>query len=100
MFTTRKKTPTLSWVNCLSGEKGTTAELPATLPGDAPHPVVSLVPAGETVAIEPAGGGTALVNGAPLGRPLPVTEPTTVQLPGALRAGERHRATAGPVLTT
>ena len=84
MFTTRKKHPTLSWVNCLSGEKGSTVELPASLPGDAPHPALTLVPAGELVGLEPSGEGTALVNGAPLGRRLTVTEPTTVQLPNAL----------------
>ncbi|MEY3449495.1 MAG: hypothetical protein RL749_1116, partial [Verrucomicrobiota bacterium] len=84
MFTTRKKTPTLSWVNCLSGEKGFTAELPAALPGDAPQPALSLVPAGETVGLEPSGAGVALVNGAPLSQRLAVTEPTTVQLPSAL----------------
>ena len=84
MFTTRKKHPTLSWVNCLSGEKGTTTELPASLPGDAPHPALTLVPAGETVGLEPSGEGLALVNGAPLNQRLPITEPTTVQLPNAL----------------
>ncbi|MFZ9991551.1 MAG: hypothetical protein ACO3J6_03940, partial [Opitutales bacterium] len=84
MFTTRKQTPSLSWLNCLSGETGSTAELPAALPGDADRPALALVLAGETVGLEPSGDGVALVNGAPLSQRLAVTEPTTVQLPDAL----------------
>ena len=84
MFTLSKKTPTLSWVDCLSGARGDIDTLPSALPGDGAHPSLSLVKSGERVALEPSGQGSALVNGAPLRQKLEVSEATTIQLPTAL----------------
>lgn len=84
MFSSSKKNPALSWVDCLSGARGTIDALPSALPGDAANPSLSLVKNGETLALEPSGQGTALVNGAPLRQKLPLTEATTIQLPSAL----------------
>ena len=84
MFTSSKKNPSLSWVDCLSGAKGTLESLPAALPGDTANPALSVIKLGETLALEPSQAGTALVNGAPLRQRLILTETTTVQLPTAL----------------
>ena len=84
MFTSSKKSPSLSWVDCLSGAKGIIESLPAALPGDGANPKLSLVSQGETIALEPSQAGTALVNGAQLRQRLILTETTTVQLAGAL----------------
>ncbi len=84
MFTSSKKNPTLSWVDCLSGARGTLDTLPSALPGDGANPTLSLVKSGDTLALEPSGQGGALVNGAPLRQRLELTEASTVQLPGAL----------------
>lgn len=84
MFTSSKKNPTLSWVDCLSGARGVIDNLPSALPGDAANPSLSLVKNGAQVALEPSGQGSALVNGAPLRQRLDLTEATTIQLPAAL----------------
>jgi hypothetical protein len=84
MFTLSKKKPALSWVDCLSGARGTIESLPSALPGDDASPSLSLVKNGDQVAFEPSGSGAALVNGAPLRQKLEITETTTVQLPSAL----------------
>ena len=84
MFTSSKKPPTLSWVDCLSGARGLIDSLPSSLPGDDAHPSLSLVKNGETVALEPSGHGSALVNGAPLRQRLDISEATTIQLASAL----------------
>ena len=84
MFTSSKKPPTLSWVDCLSGARGVIDSLPSSLPGDDAHPSLSLVKNGETVALEPSGHGSALVNGAPLRQRLDISEATTIQLASAL----------------
>ena len=84
MFTSSKKNPTLSWVDCLSGARGLIDSLPASLPGDATNPSLSLVKSGEVVALEPSDQGSALVNGAPLRQRLEISEATTIQLPSAL----------------
>ena len=80
MFTSSKKNPSLSWIDCLSGAKGTIESLPAVLPGDTANPALSLLSHGETVALEPTQAGAALVNGAQLRQRLALTEMTTVQL--------------------
>jgi hypothetical protein len=87
MFTSSKKSPTLSWVDCLTGTRGIIDNLPSTLPGDSSHPSLSLVKIGEKVAIEPSGQGQALVNGAPLRQRQEISEVTTIQLPSALLVG-------------
>jgi hypothetical protein len=84
MFTSSKKSPALSWVDCLSGARGVIDRLPAALPGDDAHPSLSLVKNGDSLGMEPSGQGSALVNGASLRQRLDLTEATTVQLPGAL----------------
>ena len=84
MFTSNKKISSLSWVDCLSGAKGTIESLPSALPGDAANPTLSLINLGETLALEPSPAGTALVNGAPLRQSLILTETTTIQLTSAL----------------
>jgi hypothetical protein len=84
MFTSSKKSPTLSWVDCLSGARGVIDTLPSALPGDSANPSVSLVRNGESVILEPTAQSTALVNGAPLRQRLEVAEATTIQLPSAL----------------
>ena len=84
MFNTSKKNPSLSWVDCLSGAKGTIESLPAHLPGDTANPALSILSQGETIALEPSQAGTALVNGAQLRQRLIVTEATTIQLAAAL----------------
>jgi len=84
MFTSSKKPPTLSWVDCLSGARGLIDSLPSSLPGDGANPSLSLVKSGEVVALEPSGYGAALVNGAPLRQRLEISEATTIQLPSAL----------------
>jgi hypothetical protein len=84
MFTSSKKNPTLAWVDCLSGARGTIEALPSALPGDAPSPAVSLVKHGENIALEPTAVGQVMVNGALLRQRLDITEATTVQLPAAL----------------
>ena len=84
MFTSSKKNPTLSWVDCLSGARGLIDSLPSSLPGDGANPALSLVKSGEAVAFEPSGHGAALVNGAPLRQRLEISEATTIQLPTAL----------------
>ena len=84
MFTSSKKTPTLSWVDCLSGARGVIDSLPSALPGDGVNPSLSLVKNGETLALEPSGQGSALVNGAALRQRLDISEATTIQLPSAL----------------
>jgi hypothetical protein len=84
MFTSSKKTPTLSWVDCLSGTRGVTDSLPSALPGDGANPSLSLVKSGEAVALEPSAHGSALVNGAPLRQRFEISEATTIQLPGSL----------------
>ncbi len=84
MFTLSKKNPTLFWVDCLTGARGAIDTLPSALPGDGPAPSLSLVKSGESVALEPSGQGTALINGAQLRQRFEVTEATTIQLPAAL----------------
>lgn len=84
MFTSSKKPPTLSWVDCLNGTRGEITTLPSALPGDTAHPALSLIKNGDHISLEPSGQGMALVNGAPLRQKLEITEPTTVQLASAL----------------
>ena len=84
MFTSSKKAPTLSWVDCLSGARGVIDSLPSALPGDGANPSLSLVKNGANVALEPSGQGAVLVNGAPLRQRLDLVEATTIQLTGAL----------------
>ncbi|MEY3911501.1 MAG: hypothetical protein RLY37_969 [Verrucomicrobiota bacterium] len=84
MFTSSKKTPTLSWVDCLSGARGLIDSLPSSLPGDGANPSLSLVKSGEAIALEPSDQGSALVNGALLRQRLEISEATTIQLPSAL----------------
>ena len=84
MFTSSKKNPSLSWVDCLSGAKGTLDSLPAALPGDTANPALSLIAQGETIALEPTQAGTALVNGAQLRQRLALNETTTIQLASTL----------------
>ncbi len=84
MFTSRKKSPALSWVNCLSGARGVVDSLPCTLPGDDAQPTLSVTRSGETLALESSGHGSAFVNGAPLRQRHEVSETTTIQLPAAL----------------
>ena len=84
MFTSSKKNPTLSWVDCLSGARGLIDSLPAALPGDGANPSLSLVKSGEAIALEPSDQGSALVNGAPLRQRIEISEATTIQLPSAL----------------
>jgi hypothetical protein len=87
MFTSSKKSPTLTWLDCLSGARGVIDSLPSALPGDTSHPSLSLVKNGTFVALEPSGHGLALVNGSPLRQRLDVSEATTIQLPAALLVG-------------
>jgi len=84
MFTSSKKNPTLSWVDCLSGARGLIDSLPSSLPGDGANPSLSLVKSGEAIALEPSDQGSALVNGAPLRQRIEISEATTIQLPSAL----------------
>jgi hypothetical protein len=84
MFTSSKKNLSLSWVDCLSGARGTIDSLPSPLPGDAADPSLSLVKVGGAIGLEPSGHGIALVNGARLSQRMEITEATTIQLPTAL----------------
>ena len=90
MFTSSKKNPTLSWVDCLSGARGLIDSLPSALPGGGANPSLSLVKSGEVVALEPSDQGSALVNGAPLRQRLEISEATTIQLPSALCCEEQN----------
>ena len=87
MFTSSKKNPTLSWVDCLSGARGVVDILPSSLPSDGAHPSLSLVKMGEKVAVEPSGQGQALVNGSLLRQRQEISDVTTIQLPSALLVG-------------
>ena len=87
MFTSSKKNPTLSWVDCLSGARGVIDILPSALPSDGAHPSLSLVKMGEKVAVEPSGQGQALVNGSLLRQRQEISDVTTIQLPSALLVG-------------
>ncbi|PHX79722.1 MAG: hypothetical protein CK541_03635 [Opitutia bacterium] len=84
MFTSRKKSPALSWVDCLSGARGVIDSLPCTLPGDNAQPTLSVTKSGEMLTLESSGHGSAFVNGAPLRQRHEVSETTTIQLPAAL----------------
>lgn len=79
MFTTRKKSPPVTWVNCLTGTSGVVETLPSPLPGEVAGAGASLVQGSVGPALEPTSNSQLLVNGAPLRRRLDLTEATTIQ---------------------
>ena len=84
MFKTRKKSPPVAWVDCLTGASGVVDTLPAPLPGEAAGLGGSLVQGADGPALEPVGEEALIVNGAPLRRRLELTEAATIQSAGAL----------------
>lgn len=79
MFNLSKKTPSLIWVNCLSGAQGSLASLPATLPEGSTSPSISVTVDEDAIIIEAIGGAQVLVNGGNLPGRFKVTEATTLQ---------------------
>ncbi len=84
MFNTRKKSPTLSWVDCLSGTHGTIEHLPGTVPPGDPAKATRVTAAGGELFLEPAAESVVIVNGAPLRQTLPLSEAATMQSAYAL----------------
>lgn len=84
MFNNRKKSPTLSWVDCLSGARGTLEQLPATIPAGPPPTAARVIAEGNELFLEPATEGVVLVNGVPLRHKLPLTDSATLQSDASL----------------
>ncbi|MFM7743027.1 MAG: hypothetical protein ACKO8X_05985 [Verrucomicrobiota bacterium] len=84
MFNPRKKSPTLSWLDCLSGARGTVEQLPATIPAGPPTASARVIAVGNELSLEPATEGVVLVNGVPLRHKLPLTDSATLQSDASL----------------
>jgi len=76
---TKNRLP-LRWVDCLRGEKGSSASLPVGLPTGSPRPIVTLgAGADGSVLAIPAAGMTVLLNGSRLDEPMPIRDVCTLQ---------------------
>lgn len=70
----------LRWVDCLRGEKGSSASLPLSLPVGSPRPMVTLSTSNDGgVVATPTPGATVFLNGTRLDEPMPLRELCTLQ---------------------
>ena len=52
MFSSTKKNPTLRWVNCLSGARGSVDQFPFRLPAGSPTPQLEVSPAPQGLTLD------------------------------------------------
>ena len=70
----------LRWVDCLRGEKGSSASLPLSLPVGSTRPIVTLsIGIDGGIVATPTPGTTVLMNGTRLDEPMPLHELCTLQ---------------------
>ena len=81
---TTQTPPTLQWVNCLTGTRGTLDIFPVFFPSDEAAPAVSVLTFDDRLILEPSPPGSCYVNGAHLAHRFEIIEALTLQTPHGL----------------